>query len=94
MSKCDAIKEYLSAVHPEAMMADGLEEAAGGVMCRFNAAPVALYDYGKCINIFMKQGCTQQEAQEHFAFNVIGAWVGEGTPAFIMTADELEEGGA
>ena len=46
--------------------------------------PVACYDYDRCIQILMEDGCTHEEASEHFEFNVIGAWVGEQTPVFLM----------
>ena len=86
-----AVREYLGALGPEAMMLDGLEDAIVGVMLRFgNSGPVALYDRSKCIEIFKAQGCTEEEAEEHFEFNVIGAWVGDGTPAFMIGCDQLE----
>ena len=79
----ERVRDYLSDVNPEAMMADGLEDACVGVMMRFGQGPVALYDYDKCIEIFMKEGSSEEEAVEHFEFNVMGAWVGDGTPAFM-----------
>ena len=44
--------------------------------------PVVTYDYRKVIDIFAED-MSHEEAQEYFDFNVIGAWVGEGTPIFI-----------
>lgn len=87
----EQVKEYLSAANPEAMLADGLEDACVGVMMRFGQGPVALYDYDRCIAIFMKEGSSEEEAVEHFEFNVMGAWVGDGTPAFMMNpaADDM-----
>jgi hypothetical protein len=87
----ERVREYLSDVNPEAMMADGLEEACVGVMMRFGQSPVALYDYDKCIEVFMKEGSSEEEAIEHFEFNVMGAWVGDGTPAFmkVIVPDEM-----
>ena len=84
-----AVREYLGAMGPEAMMLDGLEDALVGVMCRFGQGPVALYSKRKCLDIFVAQGCSEEEAEEHFDFNVIGAWVGDGTPAFMLDCDEL-----
>tara|TARA_R110000824_G_scaffold29901_2_gene99002 strand:+ start:54 stop:413 length:360 start_codon:yes stop_codon:yes gene_type:complete len=84
-----AVREYLGAINPEAMMLDGLEGAIVGAMARFGQAPVALYSKRKCLDIFVAQGCSEEEAEEHFDFNVIGAWVGDGTPAFMMDCDEL-----
>ena len=84
-----AVREYLGSIGPEAMMLDGLEDALVGVMCRFGQDPVALYSKRKCLDIFIAQGCSEEEAEEHFDFNVIGAWVGDGTPAFMLDCDEL-----
>jgi hypothetical protein len=86
----DAVREYLGAMSSEAMLLDGLDGALVGVMCRFNQEPVALYSKRKCIDIFIAQGCAEDEAEEHFDFNVIGAWVGDGTPAFMLDCDDLE----
>ena len=86
----DAVREYLGVMSDEAMLLDGLDDALVGVMCRFNQEPVALYSKRKCIDIFIAQGATRDEAEEHFDFNVIGAWVGDGTPAFMLDCDDLE----
>jgi hypothetical protein len=63
---------------------DGLEDAFLGIASRFGwSAGVAVYDYHKCIEVFMRDGLTEQEAVEHFEFNVIGGWVGDQTPIFL-----------
>ena len=49
----------------------------------FHHGPVAVYDIGKVIAAFVAEGMTEEEAQEHFEFNVIGGWVGDGTPIFV-----------
>lgn len=72
-------------------LADGLDEAFVGLVMHFNTLdPVACYDYDKVIKIFMEDGCTEEEALEHFEYNVIGAYVGERTPCYIrfMSLDE------
>jgi hypothetical protein len=66
----------------EVLLADGLEGAFLGVAQRFNSY-FAVYDADRCIEIFMESGSSYEEAVEHFEFNVVGAWVGEATPAFI-----------
>lgn len=75
--------EELSIANPEALLADGFEDAFVGICHRFGQDPLATYDYGKCIDILQKQGCSYEEAVEYFEFNVIGAWMGEGTPVFV-----------
>jgi hypothetical protein len=45
--------------------------------------PLILLDKSKCLEIFHKRdGMSYEDALEFFDFNVIGAWMGEGTPCF------------
>lgn len=72
----------------ELLLADGFEEAFVGVMVRFGMQPLALYDRVKCIEILLKRdGMDEEGAEEFFEFNVIGAWAGEGTPAFLIRVE-------
>jgi len=67
----------------EALLADGFEEAFLGVFRRFGMTPIALYDYDKCIEVLVsRDGMSEEEAEEFFEYNVIGAWMGDGTPGF------------
>jgi hypothetical protein len=77
--------EALGEENPDALLADGFEEAFIGICRRFSLPPLAAYSIEKCLEIIMKDGATYEEAAEHFSFNVIGSWVGEGTPVFIQT---------
>ena len=66
------------------LLADGLEDAFIGVSCGFGPNK-AVYDWGKCVEILMKQdGMSTEEAIEHMSFNVTGAYMGEQTPEFIF----------
>lgn len=62
---------------------DDLEPCKVGVVYRFGQPPILCYDYHKVIAQYMADGMTEEEAVEHFDFNVIGAWVGETTPCFL-----------
>ena len=45
---------------------------------------VAVYDYEKCIEIFMQRdGMDQEEALEHMSYNVTGTSLAEKTPVFL-----------
>jgi hypothetical protein len=82
-------KELLIEANEEALLADGLEDALVGIANRFGMPPVAAYDRDKCIEIFMKRdGMDHEGAEEHFEFNVIGAWMGECTPVFVTLTPE------
>ena len=71
---------------------DGFDEAFIGYAERFGQTPsrLAVYDTNKIIDILMKQNMSKEDAWEYFTYNIIGAWVGEGTPIF-MTPCNLEE---
>lgn len=64
----------------ELLFADGFDEALMGTVQIFNRT-VVLYDRAKCIEVLCRD-MSREDAEEHFSFNVVGAWVGEGTPAF------------
>lgn len=82
-AKTKEIVEALSAIDEEIRLADGFEDALIGYVERASQPAVALYDREKCIKVLMKRDKMDREsAVEFFDFNVVGAFVGEHTPAF------------
>lgn len=78
------IRERLAEENPEALLADGLDDALIGIGRRASRPPLAVYDYETAVNVFInRDGMTRDEAVEHMEFNVVGAWVGENTPIFL-----------
>ena len=67
---------------------DGLDEAFLGFAHRFSEAPIAAYDRARCIEIFISEGLSHEDAEEHFSYNVIGTWAGDRTPIFISKEEE------
>ena len=65
--------------------ADGFDDAILGLGRRCGQPDLLVYDVDKCITILMKDGMTDEEAIEYFEFNVVGSYVGEGTPIFLYT---------
>jgi hypothetical protein len=81
-------RERIADANPEALLADGFEEAYIGLCMRFNTV-LAAYDYDKCIAVLsQRDGMSYDEAVEFFEFNTLGAWVGEGTPVFIKRIED------
>ena len=77
--------DEIADINPEAMLADGFDEAVLGMCIQFGTAPLVAYDYEKCIKILMdRDKMTKTEAIDFMEFNVIGAYVGLNTPVFIM----------
>jgi len=89
----DRLREWVSGWNEEALLADGFEDAIVGICEKFGAVPVVAYDREKCIEILMEQdGMGYEEASEFFEFNVVGAYVGEGTPVFLTLWSKDENG--
>ena len=66
------------------IFANGFEKALLGAG-RQAHRDVAVYDYDKCVRILMKrEKWTEEEALEWMEYNVVGAYVGESTPVFVM----------
>mgnify|MGYP003111639793 FL=1 len=79
-------KDYIAQYNPEALLADGFEDALIGLGQQFNKT-LAVYDRQKCIEILIdRDGMSEEEAVEYFEFNVTNAWVGENTPIFFEKA--------
>lgn len=67
----------------DALQAEGFEDALIGYVERYGMTPVALYDRERCIQILMERHeMSREDAEEFFGTEIMGAWVGEGTPAF------------
>jgi len=60
------------------MFADGFDEAILGIDAAHNKV---IYSVAKCYEILQERdGMSQDEAEEFFAFNVLGSLMGEKTP--------------
>lgn len=72
----------------EALFADGLDAALVGIARRCGQPTLAVYDYDKCVRIFMERdGMSYEDAIEWMEFNVVGAWMGENTPLWLYRPD-------
>ena len=81
------ISEMFEDENPDALLADGFEDAFIGVARIFTRA-LACYDYEQCINILvLRDRMSREDAVEFFDFNVQGAYVGENTPVFLTRTD-------
>jgi len=83
----DEFIQDLTDLNPDAMAADGFDDAMVGytVPCGGRKA-LAVYDYELCVGVLVKRdGMSEEEAVEYMDFNVVGAYVGESTPLFLIT---------
>ena len=78
----EKIRKHLAEINEEVILYDGMEDALIGYVEQFGRPPIALYDRQKCIEVLARDKMTYEEAEEYFAFNTIGGYVGTSTPAF------------
>jgi hypothetical protein len=64
----------------EILKADGLDDGIIGI--EENSMRL-VYSKSKVIEILMSEDMTEEDALEHYYFNIVGAYVGEKTPIFI-----------
>jgi hypothetical protein len=88
------LREQLSEFNEEMLFIDGgFDSAIIGIVERFGQDPIALYDKQKVIDLLMKPAGSKkrqmsyEEAIEYFEYNMAGAWLGEGTPAFATLTE-------
>jgi hypothetical protein len=77
-------RQWITDLNPDALLADGFDDAIIGVAERCGQPPLVVYDITKCIEILeLRDGMDHDEAEEFFGFNTLCAWAGDGTPLFL-----------
>lgn len=84
-----SMRARIAELYPEILFMDGYDDCIIGVSHRFGQEPIVAYDTKKVIGKLMKDGMTQEEAEEFYEFNQIGAWMGERTPCFVILTEAL-----
>jgi|TARA_B110000858_G_C17587262_1_gene374001 hypothetical protein len=78
----ESVLDILSEINPQALKADGFDDAILGMSIRVGDDNLIAYDYDKCVKILQKE-MSYEDAVEYLEFNVVNSYVGEGTPIFI-----------
>ena len=87
--KC--LKLEMSEINPEALFADGLDDAIVGYAHRCGTQALVVYDYNRCVDVLMRDnGMSGSEAEEWMGFNVVGAYLGPNTPLFFTSIEDIE----
>jgi hypothetical protein len=75
----------------ELLAADGYDAAIVGVVNGIGLpAPLVVYDRELVLQVMqVVDGMTEEDAHEHFSFNVEGSYVGENTPVFLTRLKDL-----
>jgi len=66
------------------MIIDGANSALVGVGQRCGQPPIAIYSYDALVAHFVADGMDEGEAMEWIEYNIVGAWLGEGTPIVLV----------
>lgn len=71
----------------KALIANGYNEAIIGIVDRYSNAiktPVLAYSISRMLDIIVnRDGMDYDDALEYLEFNVLDAWMGDGTPIYV-----------
>lgn len=86
----EGLVRELRELNPDALFADGFEDALIGIGQQFNLC-LAVYDVVKARKVLMdRDGMDEAEAQDFLEFNVLGAGMGTNTPIFMLDPMNFE----
>ena len=84
------LEEQVPLFNEKALYPTGLEEAIVGIVERCSQEPLIVLDREKIIRILMKRDRMKRgEAEEFCETNIIGAWMGDGTPMFLTRMENV-----
>jgi hypothetical protein len=86
-----AAKEFMSEYNEDMLFADGFDHCITGIVELFGKPPIALYDKTKVLATLMKDGMTYEDANEYYEYNMLGAFMGESTPAYFIPLIDIYE---
>lgn len=66
---------------------DGFDDCIIGILYRCGCEPFLVYDQAKVLRKLEGMGMTEEEAYEYYQFNQESAWMGDGTPGFLVEYD-------
>lgn len=80
----ERLDELIEMYGDEMLTMDGFDDCIVGIVERCSEPTIFCYSTEKVIKKLMKDdGITREEAEEFFAYNQLGAWMGETTPCFL-----------
>lgn len=80
------VDEYAGDHDEPILLIDEFDDALLGLVHRGHEV-FACYSMRGCLDILIKDGMTEEEAMEHFDYNVLGAIL-EGIPCFLVRPDD------
>lgn len=71
----------------EAVLFDGLEAAIVGVAQQYTGPMLVVYSRRRILELLVAEGLTEEEALDHYGFNIADLWAGSGTPLILEELD-------
>jgi hypothetical protein len=89
MTLRDDLDEYFTDSEQSVLLADGFDDALIGFSEQIGRPVLAVYAWNKMIDILVERdGMDLDDALDFLEFNVVSAWMGEGTPIIVKPLDE------
>jgi hypothetical protein len=82
------LRKFLAEFDPEMLFADGYDHCIVGTTYTPGLGTRVVYDTNLIIEDLISDGASWEEAEEHFSFNIEGAYVGKHTPVFVRKLPE------
>jgi len=89
--RAKSVRDMMADENPMALFADGFDDAILGPLRRCGQPTLVAYSYAKAVEVLMsRDGMEYEEAVEWMECNVVGAWMGEHTPAWLCDEPPIE----
>ena len=82
------LEQVSDQLNPNAKKIDGFDNCIVGVGNQYTKEPLLIYDEMLIWEQLVDEGMEPEEAWDHMAFNIAGAWVGEGTPIIMSHVND------
>ena len=78
-------RDEIYEANPDAILLEPpeMDVAILGVVEQCGKEPVALYSYDRLVKYFVDGGMDQEDAEEWVSVNILGAYMGPGTPMYL-----------
>ena len=86
----DITKEFIEFENENAVTLTGYDDAIIGMAYSYGKNPVVLYSIEKVLEKLMEDGMERDEAFEFFDYNILGSYISENNPIFMMEFEKTK----
>lgn len=80
----EVTREMLMEFAEESIVLDGFDDCIVGLTEEFGNGPRVLYSVKCIVTKLQGDGMTEEEALEYYHYNILGAFMGEQNPIFLV----------